>query len=384
MTSHSIYLDNHATTPCDPRVVEAMLPYFTQWSGNPGSILNSEGQRAQRAIDQARLQIATLIHAEPHEIIFTSGASESNNMALLGTALQYGAQRRRIVTTPIEHKAILEPCRWLITQGYEIVYLNLLPDGQVDLEHAAHVITEATLLVSVQTANNEIGTLQPIESLGNLAREVGAFFHSDAAQAVSKIEVDVQRTDVDFLSLSAHKMYGPKGVGALYIRGGPRMTPIHPLMWGGGQEQGLRPGTLNVPAIVGFGEAARLCAEELPNETVRLAQLRDTFEISLKNVLGEKMHINGAIESRLPNNSSLLFRGVDAETLLLNVPQLSLSLGSACTSGALEPSYVLTAIGLSREEAYQTIRIGFGRFNTSQDVEAAVSYLLRSYAFESE
>lgn len=375
MSSH-IYLDYHATTPCDPRVVEAMLPYFSDWYGNPGSNLHEAGQRAKRAVDEARQHTANLIGADPHEIIFTSGATESNNLAILGTALQYGSKRRRIITLPTEHKAVLEPCRWLSTQGYDVHYLRVFPNGLVDLEHAATLIDSNTLLVSMQTASNEIGTIQPIEEIGELAREAGAFFHSDAAQAVGKIAVDVQKYDVDFLSFSGHKMYGPKGIGALFIRGGPSTTPIRPLMWGGGQEQEARPGTLNVPGIVGMGKAAWLCTEELWSESTRLAAMRDEFEAILHASLRERVQINGAIGSRLPNNSSVLIRGVDAETLLLNTPELALSVGSACTSGALEPSYVLTAIGLTREEAYQTIRFGFGKFNRDADGALAARILL--------
>lgn len=366
--SDLLYLDNHATTLCDPRVVEAMLPYFSTWYGNPASTLHQAGQQAKVAVDRARLQVAVLLSADPHEIIFTSGATESNNLAILGTALQYGTKRRRIVTTLIEHKAVLEACRWLGTQGYEVVYIDLQPDGRIDLDHAANLINEETLLVSVQAANNEIGTIQPLMELGVMARKVGALFHTDAAQAVGKVPVDVQEYDVDFLSLSAHKLYGPKGVGALYVRGGLSTTPLHPLMWGGGQEQGLRPGTLNVPGIVGIGEAARLCFEELDQEHTRLAALRDQFEATLAEGLGDTVQFNGARLFRLPHNSSITFKGIDAETLLINVPNLALSLGSACTSGALEPSYVLTAIGLSREEAYQTLRVGLGRFTSESNI----------------
>jgi cysteine desulfurase len=312
--------------------------------------------------------VASLIGAYPAEIIFTSGATESNNMAILGItrALKAQTERRQLVTTPLEHKAVLEPLQQLGQDGFSVQYLPVLSSGRVELETAAHMVSEQTLLVSVQAANNEIGTIQPITELAALAREHGAFFYCDATQAVGKIPIDVDVLDVDLLSLSAHKFYGPKGVGALYIRGGVQGMPLSPLWIGGGQEHGLRSGTLNVPGIVGLGEACALCGWALTEEQQRIRALCDEFEQALLRLIPD-LQRNGDLENRLPHNSSLTFPGIDAEALIANVPDLVLSPGSACTSGALEPSYVLQlqAIGLSRDAAYGTVRIGIGRFTCS-------------------
>ena len=376
-----IYLDHHATTPCDPKVLEAMLPFFTELHANPSSP-HSAGVRAKAAVEHAREQVASLIGAYPAEIVFTSGATESDNLAILGVAQALGSRtgRRRLVTTRLEHKAVLEPFGRLEQEGFDVQYLPVHASGRVMLEAAAEMITEETLLVSVQAANNEIGTIQPLAELAALAREQGTIFHCDAAQAVGKIPLDVDALDIDLLSLSAHKLYGPKGVGALYIRGGVRSLPLSPLWVGGGQEQGLRSGTLNVPGIVGLGAACALCKEELLGESTRLAGLRDGFEAALiERIPG--LQRNGDLDNRLPFNSSLTFPKVDAETLLVNVPELVLSTGSACTSGALEPSYVLGAIGLSREAAYRTLRVGIGRSTTQSELDATVQLFVK--AFES-
>ena len=375
-----IYLDHHATTSCDPRVVEAMLPFFTEVHANPSSA-HPAGVRAKTAVERVREQVASLVGAYPAEIIFTSGATESDNMAILGVVRALGNRtgRRRLVTTRLEHKAVLEPFRLLEQEGFDVQYLPVHASGRVMLEAAAEMITEETLLVSVQAANNEIGTIQPVGELAALAREQGAIFHCDAAQAVGKIPLDVDELDVDLLSLSAHKLYGPKGVGALYIRGGVRSLPLSPLWVGGGQEQGLRSGTLNVPGIVGLGAACALCEGELLEESSRLAGLRDGFETALiEHIPG--LQRNGDLDNRLPFNSSLTFPKVDAETLLVNVPELVLSTGSACTSGALEPSYVLEAIGLSREAAYRTLRVGLGRSTNQAELDTALQLLLKAYA----
>ena len=374
-----IYLDHHATTPCDPRVLKAMLPYFTDVYANPSSA-HPSGVRAKTAVESARKQVAGLIGAYPAEVVFTSGATESDNLAILGVAQALGSRtgRRRLITTRLEHKAVLEPFQRLEREGFDVQYLPVHASGRVMLEAAAEIITEETFLVSVQTANNEIGTIQPVAELAALAREQGAILHCDAAQAVGKIPLDVDALDVDLLSLSAHKLYGPKGVGALYIRGGVRSLPLSPLWVGGGQEQGLRSGTLNVPGIVGLGAACALCEEELLGESTRLAGLRDGFEAALiERVPG--LQRNGDLDNRLPFNSSLTFPKVDAETLLINVPELVLSTGSACTSGALEPSYVLEAIGLSREAAYRTLRVGFGRSTTQSQLDMAVQLFAKAY-----
>lgn len=374
-----IYLDYHATTPCDPRVVTMMLPYFTDGFGNPSSTTHRVGQRAAQAIEAARAQVAELLGAFANEIFFTSGATESNNLAIFGLAHgQPAPDRRRIVTTQIEHKAILAPYKELQKQGYEVVYLPVDETGLVDLAAARQLINAQTLLVSVHAANNEIGTLQPIAALAEIAHEQGAWMHTDAAQAVGKIPIDVAAWGVDLLSLSGHKLYGPKGIGALFVSGGINGVPLKPLLFGGGQEKELRPGTQNVPAIVGLGEACAICHSDLENESVRIAQLRDLLEQSLTTQIPQ-LQRHGSLAQRLPGNSSLTFPGVDAEALMTHCPELALSTGSACTSGALEPSHVLTAIGLSRELAYSTIRFGLGRFTTADEINSTAKILIHNY-----
>lgn len=368
--SDLVYLDNHATTPCDPLVIEAMLPYFGEVYGNPASALHAPGNAAAEAVEEAREQVAVLLGAMRGEVIFTSGATESNNLALFGLARGAGEGRRRIVTTAVEHKAVLAPCQELERQGFDVVVLPVNEKGTVDLAAAEEAINEDTLLVSVQAANNEIGTIQPVAQMARLAHGTGAILHCDAAQAVGKVPVDVEAWDVDLLSVSAHKLYGPKGVGALYMRGGPYAFPVSPLLVGGGQEKGLRAGTLNVPGIVGLGEACRLSEQRLPEESVRIGALRDRLEGAVLSA-APAVRRNGALENRLPGNSSLTFTGIDAEALVVNAPELAISTGSACTSGAPEPSHVLLAIGLSRNEAYGTIRVGVGRFNTEEEIDRA-------------
>ena len=372
-----IYLDNHATTPCDPAVVRAMLPYFGEAYGNPASALHAPGQAAAEAVEEAREHVAALIGAMRSEVLFTAGATESNNLALFGLAYAAGEGRRRIVTTAVEHKAVLGPCRALGKQGFDVVVLPVDEKGRIDLDAAEEAIDEDTLLVSVQAANNEIGTIQPVAEVARLAHEKGALVHCDAAQAVGKVPVDVEDWDVDLFSVSAHKLYGPKGVGALYVRGGPYALPISPLLVGGGQEKGLRAGTLNVPGIVGLGEACRLSEQLLPQESARIGALRDRLEEAVLQG-APAMRRNGAAENRLPGNCSLIFPGIDAEALVVNAQELAISTGSACTSGAPEPSHVLLATGLSREEAYATVRIGVGRFNTEEEMDRAAEAILRA------
>jgi len=372
-----IYLDYHATTPCDLRVVETMLPYFTEHFGNPSSELNVAGRNASAAVDTARAQVAALIGALPGEIVFTSGATESNNIALLGLAQAASGNRRRVITISTEHKAVLNPCHELENRGFETVVLPVKTDGQVDLEELRQAITEDTLVVSIHAANNEIGTIQPIRAIAALAHEKGAIFHCDAAQAVGKIPVDVDAWDVDLLSLSAHKLYGPKGVGALYVRNGVYASQIKPLVFGGGQERNLRSGTLNVPGIVGLGAACALCHDELSQEASRIGALRDALESAIITSL-PTVRRNGALEKRLPGNSSLLLPGLEAEALIANVPELALSTGSACTSGAPEPSHVLLAIGLTRVESYSTVRIGIGRFTANYDITYAATLIVNA------
>lgn len=357
-----------------------MLPYFSEHYANASSTAHISGRSVAEAVKEARSKVAGLIGADSGEIVFTSGATESNNLAIFGVAegVWQRTHRRRIVTTKIEHKAVLEPFRRLANEGCEAVFIPVDRAGKVDLAAAEELITDDTLLVSVQAANNEIGTIQPIRKLAELVHDRGALFHCDAAQAVGKIPVDVSDWDVDLLSLSAHKFYGPKGVGALYVRGGPRALPFKPLILGGGQESGVRSGTLNVPGIVGMGKACELSLERLPIESQRMGILRDEFEGQLLQSL-PNVRRNGDLDHRLPNNSSLTFPGIDAEALLANAPELAISTGSACTSGALEPSYVLQAIGLSREEAYGTLRIGVGGLTSREEIGRAASILISAY-----
>lgn len=375
-----VYLDYNATTPCDPRVVEKMSPFFTEWYGNPANGLHIQGRRSARAVADAREQIAALIVARPGEIFFTAGATESNNLAILGLArAARRSTRRRIVTASAEHKAVLLPCKKLADDGFEVVILPVDRNGRVDVEAARSAIDTGTLLVSVQAANNEIGTIQPVAEIAALAHEMGAFVHCDAAQAVGKIPVNVDDLGVDLLSASAHKLYGPKGIGCLYVRGGTRTIALEPLAYGGGQENGLRSGTTNVPGAVGFGEACAIAQAELTDEMARLTALRDTLETALLAEI-DGLRINARDADRLPNTSSLTFPGVDADALLLNMPKVMLGTGSACTSGAVEPSHVLTAIGLNRTESSSTIRLSLGRFTYQHELREIVALLFQTSA----
>ena len=365
-----VYLDYHASTPCDPRVVEAMLPFFIETFANPSSSIHSQGRQAAEAVEKARTQIAQTIGAASGEVVFTSGATESNNLAIQGAVRYAPAGRRKVLATAIEHKCVLESCRWLASHGYDFAVIPVGEDGLVDLGALVDLVDERTALVSVQAASNEIGTIQPIAEIAQVVHRAGALLHSDAAQALGRVPIDVGSWGVDLLSLSGHKCYGPKGVGALHVRGGARSAPLEPLVFGGGQEGGLRSGTLNVPGIVGFGKACEIAREEMGRESVRIGRLRDWFERIVQSGV-DGVSRNGSCARRLPGNSSLRFDGVDAEALIANLPQVALSTGSACTSGALEPSHVLTAIGLSREQAYSTVRVGIGRFTMEDELEFA-------------
>ncbi len=366
-----IYLDYNATTPCDPRVVDAMLPYFTQVFGNPANGLHPQGRKSARAVAIAREHVAALIDAQPHEIIFTAGATESNNLAIFGLARGFGrSARRRIVTSAVEHKAVLWPCERLQAEGYELEILPVDDQGRVDLEAAAAVINDQTLVVSVQAANNETGVLQPVAALADLAHAHGALIHCDAAQAMGKIPVDVAHSSIDLLSASAHKLYGPKGIGLLYVRGGAHAFGLQPQTLGGGQESGLRGGTSNVPAIVGFGEACRICCELGSDESVRIETLRNHLEKGLVDAIAP-LTVQSRSAARLPNTSSLTFPGIDADALLLNLPNVMMGTGSACNSGAIEPSHVLLAMGVSRDDAFSTIRATLGRFTTIDEILSA-------------
>lgn len=370
----AIYLDHNATTPCDPRVVQVMLPYFGEVFANPANGLHLLGRRAARAVEAAREQVAALIGASAGEIVFTSGATESNHLAILGAAACAPPSRRKVITGAVEHKAVLLPFKRLEAQGFELVILPVDADGRILLAELERHLDERTFLVSIQAANNETGTLQPIGEVAALAHRFGALCHTDAAQAIGKIPCDVEAWGVDLLSMSAHKLYGPKGIGALYVRGGVRALPLRPLLEGGGQEAGMRAGTLNVPAIVGFGEACRICCEALDAERTRIQALRDRFERGLLAALpGARINARGA--PRLPNTSSLTVPGIDADALLLNLPEVMMGIGAACASGAIEPSHVLLAIGLSRDDAHATVRASLGRFNTEEEIDRAIALI---------
>lgn len=372
-----VYLDNHSSTPVDPRVIAVITEYLKENPANPANPYHPLARKAAEAVEAARGQVAALIGAEPEEIVFTSGATEANNLAILGTALATGTKEKRIVTSAIEHKSVLEPCRWLEGQGFEVVVVPVDSRGHVDLNRLTEAVDASVALVSIQLANNEIGTIQRFEEIASVVKTKGAALHCDAAQAVGKIPVDVNRLRVDFLSISAHKLYGPKGAGALYVRGGARKARLRPLFFGGAQEWHLRPGTLNVPAIVGFGEACKIAREEMPGEMNRVGSLRDRFEAALGASL-RGLQINGDLHGRLPNNSSITFPNTDADSLLLNLPDIALSTGAACSAGTWAPSPVLLAIGLSRVEAFRTVRVGLGRLNTEADVEYAVERIVET------
>jgi cysteine desulfurase len=370
-----IYLDYHATTPMDPRVLDAMLPYFTQHFGNAASRNHSFGWEAEQAVEAARKQIAQLINANAKEIIFTSGATESNNLAIKGVAEMYAEKGNHIITVATEHKAVLDTCKRLEKDGFRVTYLTLKSDGLVDLNQLKDAITEKTILVSVMYANNEIGVIQPIAEIGKICKEKGILFHSDAVQAVGKVPVDVIKDNIDLLSITAHKMYGPKGVGALYVRRKSPRVQITAQMDGGGHERGMRSGTMNVPGIVGFGKAAELCRLEMAEESKRLSHLRDKLKIKLEKELDE-VYINGSMEHRLPHNLNMSFCYVEGESLLMGINDIAVSSGSACTSATLEPSYVLKALGLGDDLAHSSIRFGLGRFTTEEEVDYTAEKLI--------
>jgi cysteine desulfurase len=371
-----IYLDHHATTPVDERVLERMLPYFRERFGNASSRSHRFGWEAEKAVDLARRHVASLAGAEAREIVFTSGATESNNLAIKGTAEAAGA-RRHAVTVATEHKAVLDPFGRLERSGWRVTVLPPRSDGLLDVDALSAAIAPDTALVSVMWANNEIGVVQPVEAVGALCRERGVVFHCDAAQAFGKVPIDVNNAQVDFLSLSAHKMYGPKGVGALYVRRRGRRVSLAPQMDGGGHEFGMRSGTLNVPGIVGFGEACAIAAREMAEEGVRLAALRDMLRDRLLAEL-DGMQINGSMEHRLPGNLNVSFAGVDGEALLMSLPDLALSTGSACTSATVEPSHVLRAIGVKDELVRGSLRFGIGRFNTAEEIDYAAGRVVEA------
>jgi cysteine desulfurase len=377
MVELPIYLDNNATTRTDPRVVEAMLPYFSERYGNAASRNHVFGRIASEAVEQAREQVATLIGANPREIVFTSGATESDNLAIKGMAAMYRGKGDHLVTVATEHHAVLDPCRRLEREGFRVTFLPIDRQGRVTVEQVAEALDERTILVSIMAANNEVGTLQPIEAIGRLCKERGVFFHTDAVQAAGKLPLDVEAMGIDLLSLSAHKMYGPKGVGALYVRSGqPRVRP-EPLFDGGGHERGLRSGTLPVPNVVGFGKACQLCLQEMEDEAKRLVELRERLHAGIVKQL-DHVTLNGPPSERLPGNLNLSFAFVEGEALMMAIRDVAVSSGSACTSANLEPSYVLKAMGVSDELAHSSIRFGIGRFNTEEEIDYVISEVTRA------
>ncbi len=363
-----IYMDYHATTPVDPRVLEAMLPYFTKLFGNSASRNHSFGWEAEEAVENGRAQIARLINATPKEIIFTSGATESDNLALKGAAEMYREKGNHIITQVTEHKAVLDTCKRLEKYGYEVTYLPVEKDGRINLDDLRRAITPKTILISIMYANNEIGVVQPIAEIGKIAKEKGVLFHVDGVQATGKIPVDVQADNIDMLSISGHKIYGPKGVGALYVRRRNPRVQLSAMIDGGGHERGMRSGTLNVTGIVGFGKACEICQQEMPTESARMLALRTRLQKGLEAKLDE-VYINGSMVHRLPNNLNMSFAFVEGESLLMGINDVAVSSGSACTSATLEPSYVLKALGVGEDLAHTSIRFGLGRFNTEEEVD---------------
>jgi cysteine desulfurase len=372
-----IYMDYHATTPVDPRVFEAMRPYFTELFGNAASRNHPFGWEAEEAVENARKQVADLIGATPKEIIFTSGATESDNLAIKGVAEMYKERGDHIITAVTEHKAVLDACKRMEKQGYRVTYLPVDKEGLIDLDELRNTITDKTILISIMLANNEIGVIQPIAEIGKIARERGIIMHTDAVQGVGKIPFNVNEFNVDLVSISAHKMYGPKGVGALYVRRKNPRVQLSPIIDGGGHERGMRSGTLNVPGIVGFGKAAQIAREEMAEETERIRALRDRLRDGIMSRIPD-VYINGDPVKRLPGNLNVSFAYVEGESLLMGIKDIAVSSGSACTSASLEPSYVLKALGVGEELAHSSIRFGIGRFNTEEEVDFTIEQVTDS------
>ncbi len=365
-----VYLDYQATTPMDPRAVAKMLPYFTEKFGNPHSRSHAYGWETEEAVDIARGQIASLINTSEKEIVFTSGATESNNLALKGVAHFYKDRKNHIITVATEHKCVLDSCRHLEQEGFEVTYLPVQKNGLIDLDVLRNAIKDSTMLVSVMAVNNEIGVIQPLKEIGRICREKGVFFHTDAAQAFGKIPLDVEELNVDLMSISGHKIYGPKGIGALYVRRRPRVR-LEPLISGGGQERGMRSGTLPTPLCVGFGEAAHIAKSEMGKDIEHVRRLGNKF---LKEVMEEipDVYLNGDREQRYPGNINLSFAYIEGESMIMAIKDLAVSSGSACTSASLEPSYVLRALGVNEELAHTSIRFGLGRFTTEAEIDFAI------------
>lgn len=372
MSTRPIYLDYSATTPVDPRVVEKMIPWLYDSFGNPASRSHEFGWEAEDAVENARAEVAKLVNADPREIVWTSGATESNNLAIKGAANFYSSRGKHIITVKTEHKAVLDTCRELERQGFEVSYLGVQEDGLLNLDEFKAAIRPDTILVSVMMVNNEIGVIQDIEAIGEMCREKGIIFHVDAAQATGKVEIDLQKLKVDLMSFSAHKTYGPKGIGALYVRRKPRIR-IEAQMHGGGHERGFRSGTLATHQIVGMGEAFRLAREEMQVENDRIRMLRDRLWAGLSQI--EETYLNGNMEHRVPHNLNVSFNYVEGESLIMAIKELAVSSGSACTSASLEPSYVLRALGRNDELAHSSIRFTLGRFSTEKEVDFAIELL---------
>lgn len=373
MLNLPIYLDNNATTPMDPRVLEAMMPYYTTKFGNAASRSHQFGWDAEEAVDYAREQIATLINANPKEIIFTSGATESDNLALKGVFEMYSAKGKHIITLNTEHKAVLDACKHLEKLGAEVTYLSVNEEGLLNLADLEAAMRPDTILVSVMYANNEIGVIQPIKEIAAIAHKFGALFMTDATQAVGKIPVDVMADGIDLMAFSGHKMYGPKGVGALYVRRKNPRVKVTAQMDGGGHERGMRSGTLNVPGIVGLGMACELCRKEMESDSIRIKALRDKLETELLKI--EEAYLNGSKEHRLPHVANISFKYVEGEGLMMGVKDLAVSSGSACTSASLEPSYVLKNLGLDDELAHSSLRFGLSRFTTEEEIDYAINHV---------
>jgi cysteine desulfurase len=373
-----VYMDNHATTPCDPRVVDAMVPYFFDKFGNAASRSHQFGWEAEEAVERAREQVARAIGASSREIVFTSGATESDNLALKGVVEMYADKGNHIITLPTEHKAIIDTAKYLESKGTKVTWLGVDKDGLIDLDELRDAITDETVLISIMAANNEIGVVQPIAEIGAIATEKGVIFHTDAAQAIGKIPIDVTEQNIHLMSISGHKVYGPKGIGAMYIRRRNPRVRLSIQMHGGGHERGNRSGTLAVPLIVGFGKAAELAAEDLTNgEIEKVRAMRDRLQKELMDALPE-CHVNGSEEHRLPNNLNISFSYVEGESLLMGINDIAVSSGSACTSASLEPSYVLRALGVGDELAHTSIRFGLGRFTTEEEIEYTIRRLVET------
>lgn len=375
MSNRPIYLDNHATTPVDERVLAAMLPYFTEKFGNPASVNHVYGWEAEAAVKQTREILAATINATPEEIIFTSGATEANNLAIKGVAEAYFQKGQHIVTVATEHNAVIDPCKYLETLGFKVTFLSVQKDGLIDLTELEKSLRDDTILVSVMAANNEIGVLQPLAEIGEICHNRQILFHSDAAQAIGKISLDVQEMKIDLLSITAHKIYGPKGIGALYVRRRDPRVKLAPQQHGGGHERGMRSGTLYTPQVVGLGKAVEIAVNEQTTENQRLTELRQRLWSKLSTLTG--MHLNGHPTKRLPGNLNISIEGVDGAALLLGLqPFMAISSGSACSSTSTKPSHVLTALGHSEKLAYASLRFGIGRFNTVEEIDTVGEHII--------